>query len=102
MATKIQVTPEELDKAAKIIENLATDYQNLYTQFYKETDDMGTSWKGEDNQAYIGRINEFKTDFDDMFGLMIKYVEFLRTTANAYRDTQNDIITQTKNLVIDA
>ena len=99
MARKIKVTPEQLEKAATLINGLAEDYRRLYEQFYKETGAMADSWKGEDNMAFINQIDGFKQDFNNMHGHMQDYVEFLNNSARAYRTTQENAVLEAKKLV---
>lgn len=94
----IEVTPEQLEKAATSIEGLANDYQKQYELLYNETNAMASTWSGKDNQAYINQIAGFKDDFDKMYGEMVNYVTFLRQSAKAYRDTQDAITTKARNL----
>lgn len=94
----IEVTPEQLELTAAAIENLATDYKKQYELFYSETNAMSSTWNGKDIQAYINQIAGFKDDFDKMYSLMNKYVDFLRKSAKAYRDTQDTITSEARKL----
>lgn len=98
MAKTIQVTPDQLDTTASRIESLAADYKEQYELLYSETGAMATAWEGKDNIAFIDQINGFKDDFNKMFTLMNSYAEFLRTSAKAYRETQNAVTTSAKKL----
>ena len=99
MARTIQVTPEQLESTAGKIESLAIDYKNQYNQLYNETSAMASSWQGTDNLAYTDQISGFKDDFEKMHNLMNSYVDFLRKSAKAYRDTQQTITDQARKLV---
>ena len=99
MARKIEVTPELLEKAAQEIEALAGDYQSQYNQLYSETGAMASSWSGKDNLAFVNQIDGFKEDFKKMYDHMIKYADFLRISAEAYRTTQDNVVLRAKNLV---
>lgn len=98
MARVIEVTPEDLRNAATKIENLAGEYKTQYDTLYKETSSMASTWAGKDNQAYTDQIAGFKDDFEKMYSLMNQYVEFLRSSAKAYQDTQDAIVTEAKTL----
>ena len=98
MAKTIQVTPEELEKTAGAIEGLASDYQASYKKLYSTTDSMATTWQGKDNVAYTSQIAGFKDDFDKMHQLMLDYASFLRKSADAYRKTQDAVVTEAKKL----
>lgn len=99
MARTIQVTPEQLESTASRIESLAADYKTQYDQLYSETNAMATTWSGKDNVAFINQIDGFKDDFAKMHALMLSYADFLRTSAKAYRETQDNIVTEARRLV---
>lgn len=98
MARTIEVTPERLESAATKIEGLAAEYQTSYNQMYNTTDAMHSTWAGADNTAFINQIDGFKADFKMMYDLMGRYVDYLRKTAKAYRETQQNVITQARSL----
>ena len=98
-ARTIQVTPEQLDKTAGTIEGLATDYQSFYKDLYAKMNAMESVWKGKDNVSYISQIKPFETHLQKMKELMDAYAAFLKQSAKAYRDTQQNIHDQAKNLV---
>lgn len=98
MARVIEVTPEELKSAATKIEGLATEYKTQYDNLYKETSAMASTWSGKDNLAYTQQIDRFKDNLEKMYSLMNQYVEFLNSSARAYQDTQDAIVTEAKTL----
>ena len=98
MARTIQVTPEQLESAAGKIEGLAAEYKASYDQMYSTTSDMASSWSGQDNEAFINQIAGFKDDFAKMHTLMLNYADYLRKSAKAYRETQQNVITQARSL----
>lgn len=99
MARTIQVTPEQLESTASRIESLAADYKTQYDQLYSETNAMASTWNGKDNVAFVNQIDGFKDDFEKMHALMLNYVDFLRKSAKAYRDTQDTVVNEAKKLV---
>ena len=56
------------------------------------------SWSGQDNEAFINQIAGFKDDFAKMHTLMLNYADYLRKSAKAYRETQQNVITQARSL----
>lgn len=98
MARVITVTPEQLENAAGKIEGLAADYKASYDQMYSTTGDMASTWSGQDNTAFINQINGFKDDFQKMHSLMLSYADFLRRSAKAYRETQENVVNQARSL----
>ena len=99
MARTIQVTPEQLESTAVRIEGLAADYQTEYDHLYNETNEMASTWNGKDNIAFTEQIAGFKDDFEKMHSLMLKYADFLRKSAKAYRDTQDTVVADARKLV---
>lgn len=98
MGQKIVVTPEMLESAASSIESLANEYKAQYTELYSTTGSLASTWTGADNQAFTNQIDGFREDLEKMYTLMNRYAEYLRTTAKAYRETQDSIIKQAKSL----
>lgn len=99
MAKDILVTPEELENAAGRIEGLAREYETQYELLYTETNAMASTWSGKDNLAFTNQIDGFRDDFKKMYSLMNQYVEFLRKSAKAYRDTQDTVVAEAKKLI---
>lgn len=50
------------------------------------------------NEAFINQIAGFKDDFAKMHTLMLNYADYLRKSAKAYRETQQNVITQARSL----
>lgn len=98
MARTIQVTPEQLETTAGIIEGLAADYKTQYDSLYNTTDAMASTWQGKDNTAFVNQIAGFKDDFSKMHTLMLNYADFLRKSAKAYRDTQDTVQSEARKL----
>lgn len=99
MAQTIKVTPEMLESAASSIEGLANEYKGQYNELYSTTGSLAQSWSGDDNVAFVNQIDGFKDDLEKMYTLMNRYAEYLRTTAKAYRQTQEAIVKQAKTLI---
>lgn len=98
MARQIEVTPEQLDIAARAIDGLASDYESQYKALFSASNAMASTWSGKDNQAFTSQIEGFKDDFEKMKKLMNDYAEYLRVTAKAYRDTQDAVVAEAKKL----
>lgn len=98
MARTIMVDPAKLDSAAIKIEAQTSDYERQYRQLFSEVDGIGAAWQGIDNMAFVNQIKGFMEDFQLMTSLMKQYSEFLKTSANTYKRTQNETVTQAKGL----
>ncbi|MBQ7295941.1 MAG: WXG100 family type VII secretion target [Clostridia bacterium] len=92
MARKITVTPEFLTSASEKIETIAMDYQKVYMKLYTEIESMKSAWDGADNIAFTTQVQGFEDDFQLMYRLMLEYASFLRMSAKAYQQTQDDIV----------
>ena len=64
---KIIVTPDDLTSAASTIDNLAADYEKLYTDLFSEVGALQSSWQGKDNAAFTNQIEGFRPDFVEIF-----------------------------------
>ncbi len=91
MATTIKVTPQDLQNASGQISSLAGEYKSEYEALFREVHEMQGKWDGQDNQAYTNRVEGFRDDFDNMYNLMIQYSDYLKNTAKAYAETQDNI-----------
>ena len=98
MATVIRVTPEALDSAAGNIESIADDYKTQYESFYTLIGELNHTFTGEAYDAFKLKVEEFKDDFGKMWTEMNEYSTFLRNSATAYRNTQEDAKTRAQNL----
>lgn len=98
MSEVIKVKPEELQNAAKKINELANGYQTQYKNLHAKINDMGKQWSDEGNRAFVTQVNEFSGAFDRMFELMAEYSTFLNKSAEAYILTQKRIIEEAKKI----
>ena len=95
---KIMVDPAKLKTAAGKMESLASNYESLYRQLYVNIDGMAKAWQGKDNIAYTTQIEGFRDDLAQMKKLMDDYAAFLKQSAQAYTQTQEQIASQAKTL----
>ena len=81
MGKIIKVTPEELGTASKKLTELSGTYTEIYKQLFEEVGSMGKAWQGEDNLAFVNRINGFLQELQ----AMAKKIESAGTTLEAQR-----------------
>ncbi|MFD0588502.1 WXG100 family type VII secretion target [Paenibacillus sp. GCM10027627] len=99
MATKkIVVDPTMLTNASKSITSVAGEYVQTYNSLFTEVDNMGRSWKGQDNTDFVAHIGGFKKDFEDMKLALDDYAKFLSETSKRYADAQSEIAAAAKKL----
>ena len=88
---EIIVEPTRLEDSASKVESYDSDYQRVYSLLYEEVDKMASVWQGKDNTMFTNKIKEFEDDFRQISVLLRQYAEFLRNTARAYRETQDEL-----------
>lgn len=99
MSMKINVDPSRLEASASHIEQMYTTYEQEYRRLFQNVQTMGNSWQGKDNQAFVQQIKGFEHDFVAMRNVMKEYAEFLKASARAYRNTQNERASQARRLI---
>ncbi len=87
----IIVETDYLLDAANKIEAACNDYENTVSLIYKDVDRMSSCWKGEDNTAFTNQIMSYKADFNRIALIIREYVNYLRNSANAYKETQAEL-----------
>ncbi len=91
---KIYVDPVRLDVSAMKIESETQEYQRCYSLLFEEVEKMKNAWQGKDNIAFTNQIRQFEGDFKQIQILCQQYAEFLKNSARAYRETQNELMNQ--------
>lgn len=97
---EIRVEPERLDEAANKVEQACDEYETIYHNLYNDIDKMQTSWSGKDNEAYTNQIKSYQEDFNKIALIMKEYVAFLRNSARAYRETQDELYNSAMRLKV--
>ena len=98
MSRRIVVEPARLKEASSAITNLTNDYKTIYDNLFVKVGEMGSAWQGEDNQAFVQQIEQFRNDFENMKKLMDDYAIFLKTSAESYEKTQAEVISGARRL----
>ena len=94
MAEQILVTPEQLESAAQRISGLADEYKGKYDSLYEKIEEMASTWQGADSRKFAEQTAGFRDDFQ-----MMDYVNYLKKTAAAYRNTQDTAVREASKLV---
>ena len=96
-----QITVEvgQVENCANKIEEMANSYKQAYNQLFDEVDLMKNSWSGKDNQAFSTQIAGYEDDFNQLYILIYQYIEFLRASAKAYKQLQDELCAQAQALV---
>lgn len=98
------VSSESMRTLASKIEELAGNYQDIYTrQLYGTVvDNVKKAWKGKDSDAVLTRLEGFHNDFDNMYKVLTQYAQHIRSAANTYDAQQDSIFTAAQRLRQDA
>lgn len=88
---QIRVEPDVLDKTAIQMEEAEKEYHQQISQLYQCIEELGGAWKGKDNMAFVSQINGYREDLHKIAVIMAQYCDFLRNSANAYRNTQESL-----------
>lgn len=96
---KIIVDPSKLEISSNKISNDAQEYQKLFTQLFEEVNILKNAWDGKDNIAFTDQIKGYEDDFKQIYILCEQYSEFLKASAKAYRETQDELASQVKRLM---
>ena len=94
----ITVQPEQLESCVARMDDKNQDYLNGTIELFNAVDMMGNAWKGKDNQTFTTQISRFQSDFRQLSMLCTQYSEFLKNSARAYRQTQEQLISQANKL----
>ena len=94
----IMVEPERLESSASKIDEANLEYERTYQQIYAQVDRMASSWKGKDNTAFTSQIRSFEDDLRQISIIMRQYADFLKNSARAYRQTQDEIYVRATRL----
>ncbi len=95
---KITVEPSELESCAARMEEKNQSYVQHTQELIQAVNAMGNAWKGKDNTAFTNEITAFQATFHKLSMLCTQYTDFLRSSAKAYRQTQDELTSQANQL----
>lgn len=89
----IIVTTDSMRSLAQRLEDLANEYNAIYTnQLYGTcVNDIKKAWLGEDADKVCERLEGFHDDFNALVKVIDQYAEHIRKAAQLYDDTQADL-----------
>lgn len=99
--TKIVASASQLRSASTTMEGIASQYQTAYLGLIEAAHNIGASWTGEDNQAFITKVDALQDDFQQMYQLLSGCSNDLLDSANAYEKVQQEVITLAGSLASD-
>ncbi len=95
---QIMIEVAQVENCANKIEEMASSYKQAYNQLFDEVDLMKNSWSGKDNLAFSTQIAGYEDDFNQLYVLIWQYIEFLRASAKAYKQLQDELAAQAQAL----
>lgn len=98
MASRIRVSPAELESASKKIAAIAEEYTSIYTQLMQQAQTMGSAWEGADNLAFVEQISGFCEELKSMTTKLETASTALNTQAQNYIGRQDDNVAQVRKL----
>lgn len=102
--SKTTVDSAALRRLADRIEQLADEYQYLYQhKLYGEIlDSIRRAYKGEDADAMMNGLEQFRYDFNRLKYIIDQYVQHLRNAARRYDEAQDELKQNAAKLTDDA
>ncbi len=98
MGKSVNVEPERLLEASKVMSDLSTKYSGISKQMMAKADNMGNAWNSEDNKAFVAQIDGFCEDLNQMVRKLESASEMLSLQYQNYDNRKNDNIAQVKKL----
>lgn len=96
---QIKVNYEDVYQGSLDLKQKANSYQETITSMYAKMHQMQSVWQGSDNQAFINQLDNFKPQLDKMTEIIEQYASYLSSSAQSYRQIQNDRIAKARSLV---
>ena len=94
----ITVSYDQLKAATGVIQEHATDFHNQFTNLYRAIDTLNQKWQGKDNEAFVAKINEFKGGVAKIEATLLDYIRVMSESARDYKQTQDNVISNTRKL----
>ncbi|MFA5693056.1 MAG: WXG100 family type VII secretion target [Acholeplasmataceae bacterium] len=88
---KMTANIDALRKLGIDIQQEADSYNGEVNKVYAAVDNLGTHWKGADNQSYVNKVNEYKEAITALGKLVNNYGIFLVDTAKNIERIQSEI-----------
>ncbi len=86
------VDTERLVRSANVIEEKTAKYNSEWAKLYTEVQSLKSSqWQGIASEAFNSKLEAYRNDFEEMSKVLLSYVSYLRTAAENYVDTEEEI-----------
>ncbi len=94
----IRVEMGVLMQSADYIDELNNEFRSYYNQLNTDVDTLAATWLGKDNLAFTTKIKGFNDDFNQLSLVLSQYASFLRNSAKAYEQTQDELVSHVNRL----
>ncbi len=95
-----RVDPQIMLQTADKLNTWCNDYSACVNRIYQVAQDLPQGWGGAAQASYINQLAEFQNDFQGLYNLFTKYIEYLKNSAHNYINVEEDIAAAAKNLQI--
>ena len=98
-STSFRVNPERLREiGAKVVVN-SSDYSRELATIYKNIDELSAVWQGEDSQAYINKVNEYKDTLTALGKAIENHGNFLKSTSTSAESLKSELRAMANNML---
>lgn len=99
MASEWAVTTERLESSATVVEEKTAKYNTEWAKLYTELQNLRSAqWQGIASDALNTQLEGCRNDFEEMSKVLTSYVEFLRSAATNYKNTEEALRDAAGNL----
>ncbi|MDO5110023.1 MAG: WXG100 family type VII secretion target [Erysipelotrichaceae bacterium] len=95
---KIMVDYESLDSAASRMEEENNQYMRNTEELMATVENLSASWQGKETSEFAAKVANYHADCRQLSMLCTQYIEFLRNSSRAYRETQDELAAQASHL----
>lgn len=88
---KIYVEPEMLIHSASKVDDSNSEFVRLRNKLNDDVDFLSSSWSGKDNRSFVEQVKANNPILDNISIVLSQYSEFLRSTAQAYKQVQEEL-----------
>lgn len=91
---EIRLLPDEARSHAQDVIGSRADAFDILTQLRGRMDNLASSFSGKTHDAFMARLDEWKTSSDDLLEALQSLGEFLNTAADTLEDTDTQLSQQ--------
>lgn len=86
------VETERLKQAAEEVNTRITKYNQEWQKLYTEVQNLrSTAWTGTASETFNSKLEGYRDDFEQMAKVLTSFVDFLKTAAAKYENTEEAV-----------